>query len=160
MLAQSQRAMQGQAGEIVLHLVLFARWSGRYQASVIRPRSTFPLFGTRLVAHVGSAGEALLITPEAFLDVRQGLLQRLFVNGVGEIQPSGERLVELGARERANLFLEPGHLPLSEARSQVVYHQGYQFAFLGFAVSHLRLLESFRRPSLQRIPGAVVRGDD
>src|SRR5215204_2672144 len=78
---------------------------------------------------------------------------------MGEIQPSRERLVEIGVREGTHLLLEVSHLLLPESRPKFVDHQGCQLAFLGFAVSHLRLLESFRRPSLQRIPGAVVRGD-
>src|SRR5918995_6810513 len=78
---------------------------------------------------------------------------------MGEIQPPRERPVELGVREDTHLFLEPGHLLFPEAGSQVVYHQGYKLAFFGLAVSHLRLLESFRRPSLQRIRGVVVRDD-
>src|SRR5215208_2862690 len=36
---------------------------------MVWPRSTFPLFGTRLVAQIGGAGEALLITPEAWSKV-------------------------------------------------------------------------------------------
>ena len=54
-LAQSRAAMQGLADRIVLYVVLFAR--------------LFPLFGARLVAHVGGAGEALLIAPVEILDV-------------------------------------------------------------------------------------------
>src|SRR5215217_6796741 len=74
---------------------------------------------------------------------------------MGEIQPSRERLVEIGVREDTHLLLEVGYLLLPESRPKVVDHQGYKLAFLGFAISHLRPLESFRRPSLQRIPGAV-----
>src|SRR5215212_9775184 len=74
---------------------------------------------------------------------------------MGEIQPSRERLVEIGVREGTHLLLEVSHLLLPESRPKFVDHQGYKLAFLGFAISHLRLLESFRRPSLQRIPGAV-----
>ena len=72
-LAQSQSAIQGQADKNVLQVVLFAR--------------TPTLLGPRLVAHVGGAGKALLITAGAFLDVQQGLLQLIFAHGMGEIQP-------------------------------------------------------------------------
>ena len=144
-LAQSQSAIQGQADRNVLQVVLFAR--------------TLPLLGPRLVAHVGGAGEALLITAGAFLDMQQGLLQLIFAHGMGEVQPLRERPVELGVGEGAHLLVEVGHLPLPESGYKVVHHQGYELAFLGLTVSHLRLLGSLSRPSLQRIFGAVLRGD-
>src|SRR5215208_7554736 len=74
---------------------------------------------------------------------------------MGEIQPSRERLVEIGVREGTHLLLEVGHLFLPESRPKIVDHQGYKLAFFGFAISHVRLLECFRRPSLQRLFGAV-----
>src|SRR5215210_1841228 len=133
--------MQGLADRKVLYLILFARF--------------FPLFGTRLVAHIRGAGEAFLTAPKALLDVGEGLLESLFVGGGGEIQPPEERPIELGFGEGAYLSLEVDHLRLPESRSQIVHHQSYQLAFLRFAVSHLRLLESFRRTSLQRTAGGV-----
>src|SRR5215204_891618 len=89
-------------------------------------RLTLPLFRARLVAHVG---------------------------GAGEVAP-GDRLGILDGK-RTHFLLEHGHLSFSEARTQVVDHEGYELAFLRLAVRHRCLLECFRRPSLQRKGGCV-----
>src|SRR5215212_9085873 len=117
---------------------------------------TLPLFRARLVAHVGGAGEVAPGYLLGFLDVQEGFLQRLLVDGAWEIQPPDQCVAKLLVGKGAHFLLERDHLSLTKARTQVVDHEGYELVFSRLAVRHLCLLERFRRPSLQR-KGAVFR---
>src|SRR5215217_7912090 len=116
---------------------------------------TPPLFRARLVAHVGGADEVVPGDLLELLDVQEGFLQCLLVYGAREVQPRGQRVAELVIGKGAHFLLEHGHLSFSEARAQVVDHEGYELAFSRLAVRHRCLLERVRRPSLQRKGGCV-----
>src|SRR5215216_5798031 len=88
----------------------------RYRAPIPQ-RLTLPLFWARLVAHVGGAGEIAPGYLFRFFDVQEGFLQRLLVDGAGEIQPRGQRKAELLVGQGTHFLLEPGHLSLPGPRS-------------------------------------------
>src|SRR5215208_2791476 len=118
-------------------------------------RLILPLFRARLVAHVGGAGEVAPGDLLGFLDVQESFFQCLLVDGAWEIQSRRQRVAELVVGKGTHFLLEHGHLSFSEARTQVIDHEGYELAFLRLAVRHRCLLECFRRSSLQRKGGCV-----